>query len=166
MLVVAPAGDLVTRNLILLRAASRWGESTGLWVDTPSLAKTLTTSEQVNTHTQSKSQQGKKTRYIQMVQTHGLIQLSLGAALINRVIDVDSKFLLQLTPDFDGKPSDPMQTLVRGIFSMIEVNDRKVWICLTRGSNGSYTTGYFSSVMESINVHITNFVACPGAQVY
>jgi hypothetical protein len=51
-LVVAPASDLVPRNLILLRAASRWGESTGLWVDTPTLAKTLTTNEQVNTHTQ------------------------------------------------------------------------------------------------------------------
>jgi hypothetical protein len=54
MLVVAPAGDLVTRNLILLRAASRWGESTGLWVANPSMAKTLTTGEQVNTqHTHS-----------------------------------------------------------------------------------------------------------------
>ena len=40
------------------------------------------------------SQQGEKTRYIQMVQTHGLVQLSLGAALINGVIDADSKFLL------------------------------------------------------------------------
>jgi hypothetical protein len=41
------------RTLILLRAASRWGESTGLWVDTPSTAKTSRTSEQVNTNTQS-----------------------------------------------------------------------------------------------------------------
>ena len=39
-------------------------------------------------------QRGKKIRYIQMVQTHGLVQLSLGAASINRVIDADSKFLL------------------------------------------------------------------------
>ncbi len=40
------------------------------------------------------SQQGEKTQYIQMVQTHGLVQLSLGAASINGVIDADSKFLL------------------------------------------------------------------------
>ncbi len=43
---------------------------------------------------ESESQQGEKTRYIQVVQTHGLVQLSLGAALINRVIRADSKFLL------------------------------------------------------------------------
>jgi len=38
------------------------------------------------------SQQGKKVHYIQMVKTHGLVQLSLGAASINGVIDADSKF--------------------------------------------------------------------------
>ncbi len=114
---------------------------------------------------ESKSQQGEKTRYVQMVQTHGLVQHSLGAALINGVINADLMFSLQLTPDADGKPRDPTQTLVKDVFSMIEVNGRKVWVCLARGSNGSYT-GYFSSVMESINVRITNFVACLGAQVY
>jgi len=40
------------------------------------------------------SQQGEKTRYIQMVQTHGSEQLSLGAAPIYGVIDADSKFSL------------------------------------------------------------------------
>ena len=39
-------------------------------------------------------QQGEKTQYIQMVQTHRLVQLSLGAASINGEIDVDSKVLL------------------------------------------------------------------------
>jgi hypothetical protein len=68
-------------------------------------------------------------------------------------------------PDVDGKPRELTQTLVRDVFSMMEVNGRKVWICLARGSNESYT-GYFSSVMESINVHVTNFVTCLGAQVY
>jgi hypothetical protein len=48
---------------------------------------------------------------------------------------------------------------------MMEVNSKKVWICMARGSNGKYT-GYFSSVLELINAHVTNFVACPGAQVY
>ncbi len=100
-----------------------------------------------------------------MVQTRGLVQLSLGAVSINWVINVDSKFLLQLTPDVDGKPRDPTQTLVRDVFSMMEVNGRKVWFYLARGSNGSYT-GYFSSIIESIKDHVTNIVACPGAQVY
>jgi hypothetical protein len=113
----------------------------------------------------NESQQGEKMRYIQMVQTHGLVQLSLRAASINGVIGTDSKFLLRLTPDADGKPRDPTQTSVRDVFSMMEVNGRKVWICLARGSNGGYT-GYFPSVIDSINVHVTKFVICPGAQVY
>ncbi len=48
---------------------------------------------------------------------------------------------------------------------MKEVNDRKVWICIARGSSGKYIR-YFSSVMELINTHVTNFLACLGAQVY
>ena len=44
----------------------------------------------------------------------------------------------------------------------MEVNSRKVWVCLTRGSN---VHRIFSSIMELINVHVMNFVACPGAQV-
>ncbi len=51
---------------------------------------------------ESESQQGEKARYVQMVLTHGSVQLSLGAASINGVIDADLKFSLQLTPDADG----------------------------------------------------------------
>jgi hypothetical protein len=43
---------------------------------------------------ESKSQKEEKTRYVQMVQTHGLVQPSVGAASINGVIAVDSKFSL------------------------------------------------------------------------
>jgi hypothetical protein len=100
-----------------------------------------------------------------MVQTHGSVQLSLGAASINGIIDVDSTFLLQLTPGADGSPRVATQTSLREVFCMMKVNSRKVWICLAKGSNGTYT-GYFFSVVESINNHVKNFVACPGAQVY
>jgi hypothetical protein len=100
-----------------------------------------------------------------MVQTHGSVQLSLGAVTISGVIDADSKFSLRLTRDLDGTPREPTQTLLKEVLSMMEVNGRKIWICLARGTSGKYT-GYFSSVMESINIHVMNFVACPGAQVY
>ncbi len=88
---------------------------------------------------ESESIQGEKTRYVQMVQTHDSVQRSLRAALINWVIDADSKFSLQLMPDADRKPREPTQTLVKDVFSMMEVNGRKVLVCLARGSNGSYT---------------------------
>ena len=39
----------------------------------------------------------------------------------------------------------------------MEVNGRKVWICLAKGCNGTYT-GYFSSVLELINTHVMNFI--------
>jgi hypothetical protein len=100
-----------------------------------------------------------------MVQTHGSVQLSLGAASINGVINADSNFTLRLTPGADGSPREATHTSLREVFRMMEVKSRKVWICLAKGSSGKYT-GYFSSVVESINYHIRNFVACPGAQVY
>ncbi len=114
---------------------------------------------------ENESQQGEKTRYIQIVQTHGSVQLSLGAASINGVIDADLFFTLRLVLDLDGTPREPTNTSLRDVFQMMEVDGRKVWICIARGSNRKYT-GYFSSVLESINAHVTNFVACPGAQVY
>jgi hypothetical protein len=113
----------------------------------------------------NESQQGKKTRYIQMVHIHSLVQLSLGAASINRLIEAELKFSLRRTPNSDGKPRAPTHTLVRDVFSMMEISGRKVWICLARGSNGMFT-GYFSSMVEAIKDHISNFVTCPGAQVY
>jgi hypothetical protein len=113
----------------------------------------------------NESQPSEKVRYIQMVQTHGSVQLSLGAAPINGVIDADSTFSLRLTPGADGSPRAATQTSIRDVFRMMEVKSRKVWICLAKGSTGKYT-GYFSSVVESINDHVKNFVACPGAQVY
>ncbi len=43
---------------------------------------------------ENNSQQGEKTGYIQMVQTHGSVQLSLGVVLINGAITADSFFTL------------------------------------------------------------------------
>jgi hypothetical protein len=110
------------------------------------------------------SQQGEKVRYIQMVHTHGSVQLSLGVASINGVIDADSMFSLRLTPGVDGSPRVATQTSLREVFRMMKVNNRKVWICLAKGSNGKYT-GYFLSVVEPINNHVKNFVACPGGGI-
>jgi hypothetical protein len=50
-----------------------------------------------------KSAQGVKTKCIQMVQTHGSVQLSMGAASIEGMIDIDTSFTLQLL--LRNKPS-------------------------------------------------------------
>jgi hypothetical protein len=112
-----------------------------------------------------KSPQAEKTRYIQMIQTHGSVQLSMGAALLEGLIDADTTFTLRLLPDADGKARPPTSTSVREIFSIMEINDKKVWICLSTGSNGM-STGYFFSVVQEISEHVAAFIACPGAQVY
>jgi hypothetical protein len=91
--------------------------------------------------------------------------LSMGAASIKGMIDIDTSFMLQLLPGADGKPQTPTTTLVREVFSLMEINEKTVWICLSTGSNGM-STGYFSSIVENIKEHVVAFVQCPGAQVY
>ncbi len=112
-----------------------------------------------------KSPQGVKTKYIQMVQTHGSVQLSMGAASNEGMIGIDTLFTLCLLPGVDGKPHNPTTTLAREVFSLMEINKKKVWICLSMGSNGM-STGYFSSVVKDIKEHVAAFALCPGAQVY
>jgi hypothetical protein len=112
-----------------------------------------------------KSPQGVKTKYIQMVQTHGSVQLSMGAALNEGMIDINTSFMLRLLPGADGKPRTLTTTLVREVFSLMEINEKKVWICLSMGSNGM-STGYFFSIVKDIKEHVAAFVQCPGAQVY
>jgi hypothetical protein len=80
-----------------------------------------------------KSSQAEKLRYIQTIQTHGSVQLSMGAALLERLIDADTTFTLCLLPDADGKARPPTSTSVREIFSLVEINNKKVWICCQLG---------------------------------
>ena len=46
----------------------------------------------------------------------------------------------------------------------MELNNKKVWICVSIGSNG-VTTGYFSSVVQELSEHVVAFIICLGAQV-
>jgi hypothetical protein len=88
----------------------------------------------------------------------------MGAALLERLIDADTTFTLLLLPDADEKARPPTSTSVREIFSLMEINNKKEWICLSTGSNGM-STGYCSSVVQEISEHVAAFIACPGAQV-
>ena len=112
-----------------------------------------------------RSSQAEKTRYIRMVQTHGSVQLSMGAAMLDGLIDADTSFSLRLLPDAEGNAREPTTTTIREIFNLMEFKGHKVWICISTGLNGT-TTGYFSSVVQDISDHVAAFIACPGAQVY
>ncbi len=112
-----------------------------------------------------KSTQAQKTKYIQMIQTHGSVQLSMGAAMLERLIDTDTTFTLRLLPDADGNERPPTVKSVREIFNLMKINAKNAWICVSSGSNGM-STGYFSSMVQEISEHIAAFILCPGAQVY
>jgi hypothetical protein len=50
---------------------------------------------------------GVKDRYIEMVQSHGAMQLSMGVATIPVIVTATRKFTLCLTPDKNGQPRVP-----------------------------------------------------------
>ncbi len=100
-----------------------------------------------------------------MVQSHGAMQLSMGAATIPGIVTATRKFVLRLTPEENGKPREPTEKSLMDILQMMETADKKVWICVTRESNGIHT-GYFSSVVEEIKAYVAAFIRCPTAQVY
>jgi hypothetical protein len=118
---------------------------------------------------------GAKNKYVQMVQSHGSVQLSMGAATIEGMLDTDTVFKLCLLPDAKGKSRQPTKTTIKEIFSMMTLpnpypkaghpSTHKVWICLSTRMNGM-TTGYFSSVLPEIQDHVAAFTMCPAAQVY
>ncbi len=82
-----------------------------------------------------RSSQGAKAKYIQMVQTHGSVQPCMGAGSIEGMIDVNTTFKLRLLPGADRKQRPPTKTSVKEIFSMMEHNGKRVWICLSTGTN-------------------------------
>ena len=47
----------------------------------------------------------------------------------------------------------------------MELNNKKVWICVSTESKGM-TTGYFFSVVQELSEHVAALITCPGAQVY
>jgi hypothetical protein len=100
-----------------------------------------------------------------MIQTNGSVQLRMGTALLEGLINADTTFILLLLPDADRKARPLTATSVREIFSLMEINNKKVWICVSTGLNGR-TMGYFSSVVQEISEHVAAFIACPGAQEY
>ncbi len=59
--------------------------------------------------------QGEKNKYIQMVQTHGSVQLSIGAASIEGMIDINMTFELRLLPRAGEKQRPPTRTSVKEI---------------------------------------------------
>jgi hypothetical protein len=108
---------------------------------------------------------GVKDRYIEMVQSQGTMQLSIGAATIPGIVSATRKFMLNLTPDKNGQPRAPTEKSLMDILRLMEIADKKVWLCVTCESKGIHA-GYFSSMVAEIKAYIAAFIRCPAAQVY
>jgi hypothetical protein len=109
---------------------------------------------------------GVKDRYIKMVQSHGAMQLSMGAATIPEIVTASRKLTIRLTPDKNGKPRAPTKKMLMEILCLMEIEGKKVWLCINlEKSNGIYT-GYFSSVVEEIKAYVAAFIRCPTDQVF
>ncbi len=89
----------------------------------------------------------------------------MGVALLTGLINADTTFSLRLLSDAEGKAREATVTSAREIFSLMEIKQNKVWICLSADLNGM-TAGYFLSVVQEISAHVSAIVACPGAQAY
>jgi hypothetical protein len=52
------------------------------------------------------------------------------------------------------------------ILRLIEIEGKKVWLCVNRESSNGNHTGYFLSVVDEIKTYVAAFIRCPAAQVY
>jgi hypothetical protein len=62
---------------------------------------------------EAESPPGEKTRYIQMMQAHGSVQLSMGAAQIGGVVDINTPFSLRLMHNAENRLREPTIALVK-----------------------------------------------------
>jgi hypothetical protein len=109
---------------------------------------------------------GVKYRYIKMVQSHGAMQLSMGAATIPGIVTATRKFMLCLTPDKNRQPRAPTEKTLMEILQLMEIKGKKVWLCVNCELSNGIHTGYFSSMVDEIKTHVAAFIRCPAAQVY
>ena len=93
---------------------------------------------------------GVKDRYIKMVQSHRAMQLSMGAATIPGIVTATRKFTICLTPDENGKPRAPTEKTLMKILRLMEIEGKKVWLCVNLKKSNKIYTGYFSSMVEEI----------------
>ena len=108
-----------------------------------------------------------KTKYHQMVNAHGAIQLSLGHAELPGIVDLETKYSLDRLPDKDSNPTNPSTLSVRDILTLMTIGEdsKGVWTSLVVSGQGT-VHGYFSSTDQEIRDHIPKIQNCIAAQAY
>ena len=108
-----------------------------------------------------------KTKYHQMINAHGAIQLSLGHAELPGIVDLETKYSLDRLPDKDNIPTNPSILSVRDILTLMTIGEdsKGVWTSLVVSGQG-IVHGYFSSTDQEIRDHIPKIQNCMAAQAY
>ena len=93
-----------------------------------------------------------KTKYQQMVNVHGAVQLSIGSANLAGIIDLKTKHTLPRCPGADGS-RDPTSLSILDCLLMMTVGteDKKMLICAVNTPQG--VTGFFPSSDQEIRDH-------------
>ena len=92
---------------------------------------------------------GEVTRYVQMIQTHGSVQLSYGVSTIPGLLDLDTKFKIERVAN---QPTTLIS--VKDIIRAMTLEDKKIWHCISRNPNGSFS-GYFLSIFPAMQRHVS-----------
>ena len=104
-------------------------------------------------------------RYVQMVQVHRSVQLSLGNAGMPGVTQLDKRFTLRFEPGDDGKRKPSTSKTLRQVLLQIEHNGKLLFQCVNRSTKG-FVTVYYNSCAEGANYQVQEMSKCFAAQVF
>ena len=90
----------------------------------------------------------KRASYIDMIQKHGTIQLSMGSANINGLINNSKKFSLHRTNE-DGTPAPTIRKVVQSVLRYETLDGDNIWLAAIPRYGGGIT-GYFLCVLPEI----------------
>jgi hypothetical protein len=90
----------------------------------------------------------------------------MGAATIPGIVTATRKFTVCLTPDKNGQQQAPTEKTLMEILQLMEIEGKKVWLCVNRESSNRIHMGCFLIVVDEIKTYVAAFIRCPAAQVY
>ena len=106
----------------------------------------------------------KREYYVQMVQDAGAVQLSMGSANINGLVQFNKKYTLR-RENADGTPAPTIRKSVQAVMRYQTLDEDNIWLAAIPRSGGG-VTGYFSCVLPEIKSYIEQWTQCPTAQLY
>ena len=106
----------------------------------------------------------KRESYVQMVQSAGSVQFSMGSANIHGLIQFNKKYTLR-RKNADETDAPTIRKSVQAVMRYQTLDRDNIWLAAIPRCGGG-VTGYFSSVLPEIKSYIEQWTQCPAAQIY